>query len=117
MNDALVMLDSLNRQRRETGTRLDAAGVTAGAAVRLRAVVITSATTVAALFPAAYGLGGAHSFMTPMIMVMLWGVATATIVTVVLLPCLYAADQDIRHWLGLATGRIGRVLRRTRPAE
>lgn len=117
VNDALVMLDSLNRQRREAGRQLDAAGVTAGAAVRLRAVVITSATTVAALFPAAYGLGGAHSFMTPMIMVMLWGVATATIVTVILLPCLYAADQDIRHWLGLATGRVGRVLRRTRPAE
>ena len=110
VNDSLVMLDSLNRRRREAGDKLDAEGVAAGAGERLRAVVITSATTVAALFPAAYGLGGAHSFMTPMVMVMLWGVATATVVTLVLLPCLYAADQDVRRWLGAAGTHLRRRL-------
>jgi hypothetical protein len=34
--------------------------------------------------------------MTPMIMAMLWGVMFGTLVSLVLLPCLYSSEQDLR---------------------
>ena len=66
-----------------------------GAMHRLRPIVLTTVTTVAGLAPAAYGLAGTNSFLTPMIMVMLWGIFFGTFITLFLLPCLYAADQDL----------------------
>ena len=60
--------------------------------------MITSITTVAGLAPAAYELGGSNPFMTPMIMAMLWGVMFGTLVSLVLLPCLYSSEQDLRKF-------------------
>ena len=51
----------------------------------------------AGLLPAAYGLGGSEPYLTPMTMVMVWGLLFGTFVTLILLPCLYAVDQDIRR--------------------
>jgi multidrug efflux pump subunit AcrB len=59
--------------------------------------MITSITTVAGLAPAAYDLGGGNPFMTPMIMAMLWGVMFGTFVSLILLPCLYATEQDLHN--------------------
>ena len=51
--------------------------------MRLRPIVITTVTTVAGLFPAAYGLSGSNDLITPMVMVMLWGVLLASLTTLV----------------------------------
>jgi multidrug efflux pump subunit AcrB len=93
VNDSLVLIAHLNKKRGGSPGLSDEQ-VARGAAERLRPIVITSATTLAALAPAAYGLAGSHPFMTPMIMAIAWGVAFGAPVTLVLLPCLYAAHQD-----------------------
>lgn len=99
VNDSTVMLHGLNRKRTETGHHtLSDQEVADGAATRLRPIMITSITTVAGLSPAAYEIGGANPFMTPMIMAMLWGVMFGTFVSLILLPCLYASEQDFRNW-------------------
>ncbi len=109
VNDSTVMIHGLNRRRRELGNHgLSNQEVADGAATRLRPIMITSITTVAGLAPAAYELGGANPFMTPMIMAMLWGVLFGTFVSLILLPCLFASEQDFRSLLR-------RILRR-RPA-
>ncbi|RTR40978.1 efflux RND transporter permease subunit [Shewanella canadensis] len=98
VNDSTVMLHSLNRKRKELSTKaLSDQQLAYGAATRLRPIMITSITTIAGLAPAAYELGGANPFMTPMIMAMLWGIMFGTLVTLVLLPCLYSAEQDLRR--------------------
>jgi multidrug efflux pump subunit AcrB len=99
VNDALVMLDRLNHEQilhSERGqTLLHDRQIVECASVRLRPVVITTVTTCAGLFPAAYELGGSNELITPMIMAMFWGVLVASIVTLLLLPCLYAIERDL----------------------
>jgi multidrug efflux pump subunit AcrB len=65
----------------------------------LRPIVITSLTTVAALLPTAYGLAGSSPFITPMVLAMAWGILFGTLISLVLMPCLYAVDQDVKRWL------------------
>ena len=97
VNDSTVMVHGLNRKKRSVGNKaLSDHEVADGAAQRLRPIIITSITTVAGLAPAAYEFGGANPFMTPMIMAMLWGVLFGTFVSLILLPCLYASEQDFR---------------------
>jgi multidrug efflux pump subunit AcrB len=99
VNDSTVMMHGLNRKRKEAGHHtLSDQEVAEGAATRLRPIMITSITTVAGLAPAAYELGGGNPFMTPMIMAMLWGVMFGTFVSLILLPCLYASEQDLRNF-------------------
>ena len=65
---------------------------------RLRAVVTTSITTVAGLFPTAYGIGGADAMLIPMTLAMAWGLTTGTIFTLVFIPPAYAIVED---WVNL----------------
>jgi multidrug efflux pump subunit AcrB len=58
---------------------------------------MTTLTTVAALLPLAYGLGGTAPFMAPMALALGWGLVFATPLTLVLVPCLYVVGDDIRR--------------------
>ncbi|HEB27623.1 MAG TPA: efflux RND transporter permease subunit, partial [Porticoccus sp.] len=98
VNDSLIMIDCLNRGREKDF--LSEAEIVELASSRLRPIYITTITTAAALFPAAYELLGANPFLTPMIMAMLWGVIFGSLITLFYLPCLYAIEQDIRRWVG-----------------
>jgi multidrug efflux pump subunit AcrB len=104
VNDALVMLDRFNLEHRSQGsaeepTLLHDRQIVECASVRLRPIIITTVTTCAGLFPAAYELGGSNELITPMIMVMFWGVLVASLITLFFLPCLYALERDLIGWL------------------
>ena len=101
VNDALVMINRLNMARQTNDGRvyLSLSGIVEGTQERLRPIFITTVTTVAGLFPAAYGLAGGNPFITPMIMTMLWGVAFGSLITLFFLPCLYAVEQDISRFI------------------
>ncbi len=107
VNDSLVMVYTLNRLAKEQGGPLDDEQLAQGAGRRLRPILITSLTTVAGLFPTAYGLAGSNPFITPMVMAMAWGVLFGTFISLLLLPCLYAINED----LSLAAQRLWRRLR------
>ena len=100
VNDALVMLDRLNVEQKLHSQRgetlLHDRQIVECASVRLRPVVITTVTTCAGLFPAAYEIGGSNALITPMIMAMFWGVMIASIATLFLLPCFYAMERDLK---------------------
>jgi multidrug efflux pump subunit AcrB len=107
VNDSLVMVASLNRLKVEKGTdskhrakHLTDQEISDGASQRLRPIVITSLTTCAGLFPTAYGIAGSNPFITPMVMAMFWGILFGTLMSLILLPCLYAAEQDMRKLVG-----------------
>jgi multidrug efflux pump subunit AcrB len=99
VNDALVMLDRMNLEKKLHSKRghtlLHDRQIVECASVRLRPVVITTVTTCAGLFPAAYELGGSNDLITPMIMAMFWGVLVASFTTLLLLPCFYAMERDL----------------------
>jgi len=99
VNDSLVMVHTLNRLALDQGRPLDDDQLAEGAGRRLRPILITSLTTVAGLFPTAYGLAGSNPFITPMVMAMAWGILFGTVISLFLLPCLYGADRDIKDLL------------------
>jgi multidrug efflux pump subunit AcrB len=97
VNDSLVLVHSLNRRRTSHGDWLADKGIADGTASRLRPILITSLTTVAGLLPTAYGLAGSNPFVTPMVLAMAWGILFGTVISLLLVPCLYAVDQDLKR--------------------
>jgi multidrug efflux pump subunit AcrB len=73
--------------------------VSAAARTRLRAVLMTTISTVAGLFPTAYGLAGYDSMLSEMMLAMAWGLITATAITLVLVPVLYSYSLNTKGGL------------------
>ncbi|UCF95819.1 MAG: efflux RND transporter permease subunit [Spirochaetaceae bacterium] len=95
VNDSLVMVSHLNtliKQRRDANI-LEI--VAEGASDRLRAIILTSLTTVSGLIPLAYGIGGTDEWMAPMALTLGYGILFATPLTLVLVPCLYVVRNDL----------------------
>jgi multidrug efflux pump subunit AcrB len=101
VNDSLVMVSHINDLRKKKHSEGILKIVAEGTADRLRAIVLTTITTVAALLPLAYGIGGTAVFMAPMALSLGWGLLLATPLTLILVPCLYVAGND-----------LGRIFRR-----
>ena len=87
VNNAIVLVDAINRRRRE-GEGLDGAIVGAGTE-RLRPILMTTATTVLALLPLAFGLGAGDELRRPLAITVIGGLTAATLLTLVVIPCLY----------------------------
>jgi multidrug efflux pump subunit AcrB len=102
VNDSLVLVNHLNEMKRQRSDENILTLVAEGTADRLRAIILTTLTTVAALLPLAYGIGGTAVFMAPMALALGWGLIFATPLTLVLVPCLYIIGRDIA---GMFKGR------------
>jgi len=87
VNNAIVLVDAVNRRRRE-GENVDRALVGAGSE-RLRPILMTTATTVLALLPMALGLGAGDELRAPLAITVIGGLTVATILTLVVIPCIY----------------------------
>ena len=101
VNDSLVLVDVVNRLRDEGRSTLEA--VVEGAARRLRPIFLTTITTVLGLSSLAFATSGQAKFLSPMAMSILFGIAFATGLTLVVLPCLYLALEDLKRAVGLAS--------------
>jgi len=102
VNNAIVLIDCI-RQRRDEGMELSEAIVTAGR-MRLRPVLLTATTTILGLTPMAIGysldihrwppriVAGAESsaWWAPMAVAVIFGLAMATVLTLVLVPAMYS---------------------------
>jgi len=107
VNDSLVLVNYINRLRgQRAGDRLLDI-VSDASAERLRAITLTTLTTVAGLLPLAYGIGGSDPFIAPMALAMGFGLLFASPITLALIPSLYLVLDDF----GRLFRRIGRALR------
>ncbi|ALU40449.1 hydrogenase expression protein [Kocuria flava] len=90
VTNAVVLIDLINRYRGpEHGMGLEEA-VEKGAARRLRPIVMTALATVLAMTPMALGLTGRGSFISqPLAVVVIGGLVSSTLLTLVLVPVLY----------------------------
>ncbi len=99
VNDSLVLVDHINHLRKLDPARPLFALIAQGSSDRLRAVVMTSLTTVAGLLPIGYGIGGSDPYMSPMALALGYGILFATPLTLILLPCLYMIGDDFNRIL------------------
>ena len=101
VNDSLILVDFINRSRRNGASAYDS--IIQSGVVRLRPVMLTTVTTVGGLVPLAFFATGQAKFLSPMAISVVWGLSFATILTLILTPCLYAMLDDAkaiaRRWL------------------
>lgn len=118
VNNAIVLLDYIEQLRREGVSAYDAiidAGVT-----RFRPVMLTAITTILGLVPMAIGLSidifsakammGTQSgaWWGPMAVAVIFGLAFATILTLIFVPVAYSLFESIRQGSARIYGRIFR---------
>lgn len=94
VNNAIVLVDYVNVLRARGMERREAL-LTAGA-VRLRPILMTTATTVLGLVPMALGLGDGAEIRTPMAIAVISGLVSSTVLTLVVIPVLY---EVVEGWV------------------
>ena len=87
VNNAIVLVDYTNTLR-QRGLKLQDAIVRAGQ-VRLRPILMTTATTVLGLLPMAMGIGEGAEIRTPMAVAVICGLLTSTFLTLLIIPTIY----------------------------
>jgi HAE1 family hydrophobic/amphiphilic exporter-1 len=106
VNHAIVLEEYINTLHRR-GLPRDEAVVTAGT-VRLRPILMTTATTVLGLTPMALGLGDGAEIRTPMAIAVISGLITSTALTLIVIPSIYVlADKLKMRMLGTETVERG----------
>ena len=88
VNDAIVLVDYINVLRRRGVPRAEA--IEQAGAVRLRPILMTTATTILGLLPMALGLGEGAEIRTPMAITVIGGLIASTVLTLVVIPVIYS---------------------------
>lgn len=87
VNNGIVMVDYINQLRREGMDKKEA--ISTAAASRLRPILMTVLTTVISMSTMALGIGDGSEMMKPMAITMIGGLVYGTILTLVVVPCIY----------------------------
>lgn len=91
VNVGIVLIDRINNLSKTMSYR---EALLEGSVERLRAVLLTSSTTVFGLMPTAYGWGGGDPFLKPMALALGWGIAFSTILGLTTIPAYLAVAVD-----------------------
>ncbi len=101
ISNAILLVDYTNVLRRRDGLPLRDAVELAGR-TRLRPILMTSLTTVLGLVPMALALGEGSEIQAPLARVVIGGLVTSTLITLVFVPTVYTLFEE--GWKGLRRG-------------
>jgi multidrug efflux pump subunit AcrB len=93
VDSAILLIDFVNRERREEGLSV-MDSIISGSKIRLRAIFLTTLTTVLGVFPAAFGIGGSDPFIQPMARALNWGISSGALLTIFMIPVFLAIFWD-----------------------
>lgn len=93
VNNAIVLIDYMNLLRRRDKLLLRHAVELAGRR-RLRPILMTTLTTVLALVPMALGFGEGAELQAPMARVVIGGLVTSTLITLLFIPTIYTMIEE-----------------------
>ena len=94
VNNAIVLVDYANILQRRGLTPLQA--ITTAGNVRLRPILMTATTTILGLLPMALGLGDGAEVRTPMAIAVIFGLASSTALTLLVIPTIYLVAARMR---------------------
>jgi HAE1 family hydrophobic/amphiphilic exporter-1 len=89
VNNGIVLIDYINQARREGMSKKDAI-IDAGR-TRVRPIFMTALTTILAMSTSALGFGDGSDMMMPMAVTIIGGLVYGTILTLIVIPCIYDA--------------------------
>ncbi|MEX1302113.1 MAG: efflux RND transporter permease subunit [Desulfotignum sp.] len=127
VNNAIVLIDYTNKLR-AAGMGVQEAVISAGA-TRLRPVLLTAVTTILGLLPMVTGISYDFHIMAfstvsessewwrSMAAVVIFGLAVATVLTLVVVPALYVLIEEIKSFLSTRWSRLPDLMPWARKAE
>ena len=89
VNNGIVLIDYINQARRDGMSKKEAI-IDAGK-TRVRPILMTALTTILAMSTSAVGLGEGSEMMKPMAITIIGGLVYGTILTLIVIPCIYDA--------------------------
>ena len=114
VNDAIVLIERVNMNLAEGMEFFEA--LYQGGVRRFRAVMLTSISTIGGLLPLILETSQHAQQLIPMGISLAFGVAFATVLTLVLLPCFFTIVSDLRYGLAMLHGRKETARNRLEPA-
>ncbi|MEJ2635907.1 MAG: efflux RND transporter permease subunit [Calditrichia bacterium] len=93
VNNAILLVDYTNQLRRNDGMPLFEAIRLAGSR-RLRPILMTTLTTALGLLPLSFGLGEGGETQAPLARVVIGGLLSSTLITLVLIPVVYSLFEQ-----------------------
>lgn len=98
VTNAIVLIDLIN-QKRGGGSDVEES-IMAGARLRVRPIVMTALATISALIPMGLGLTGGGVFISkPLAIVVIGGLISSSVLTLILVPVLYDLVERRPKWL------------------
>lgn len=96
VNDSIILVDRINQLIREGMDRKRA--ILQAGQQRIRPIIMTSLTTILALIPLTIGFGESASLRSPMALAVVGGLVTSTLLTLVVIPCVYDILDSVRSF-------------------
>lgn len=102
VNDSLVLIDRVNRNRKEGQSATEA--LVSGALRRFRPILLTSLTTFIGLAPMIFENSPQARFLVPMAISLGYGILVSTFIILLIVPSLYLILEDAREFLAGSRG-------------
>jgi multidrug efflux pump subunit AcrB len=102
VNDSLVLVAFVNNARARGASRW--LSVVRSARHRLRPILLTSVTTILGLLTLSFQTRGQAAYLAPMAISIVWGLAFATVLTLIMVPCVLSILDDIARRLKVRIG-------------
>jgi len=96
VNDSIILVVQVDKRLNEGETMEEAAS--GGARDRLRAVLLTSLTTIGGLTPLLFEKSLQAQFLLPMAITLVFGLAVATILVLILVPAILGIQNDVTRF-------------------
>jgi HAE1 family hydrophobic/amphiphilic exporter-1 len=98
VNNAIVLVDYINMMRREQNLGITQAVLQAGR-LRLRPILMTSATTVLGMLPLSIGTGVGGEIQASLARAVIGGLTVSTLITLILIPVVYTSIHELLQHL------------------
>ena len=99
VNSAIILLSFILKLQKEHPDHSLTEIVVKASKTRFRPIVITNLTTLGGLFPTAYAISGFEPLLIPMTLALFWGLLTATLLTLIWIPCAILIIKDGENFI------------------
>ncbi|ACK67076.1 acriflavin resistance protein [Rippkaea orientalis PCC 8801] len=100
--NAVLLMDYINQLRQQGISRYEA--ILETGEVRLRPIIMTTASTILGMLPIALGLGAGAELRQPMAVAIIGGLITSSLLSLIVVPVLYSLLED--WWLKVDSGKV-----------
>ena len=96
VNNSILLVDRILQIQKEGVPRIEA--IKQAGQQRIRPILMTKLTTILAMLPLTFGFGESTSLRAPMALAVIGGLITSTIMSLVVIPCVFDVLDGMKDW-------------------